>query len=51
MRVGYILHGHGTGALRDAVRKHLKTEVPHVRDSRPADASEGGDAVTVFYLA
>ena len=22
-RVGYVLHGHGTGALRDAVRKHL----------------------------
>jgi DNA mismatch repair protein MutS2 len=50
MRVGYILHGHGTGALRDAVRKHLKTGVPHVRDSRPADADEGGDAFTVFYL-
>jgi DNA mismatch repair protein MutS2 len=50
-RVGYILHGHGTGALRDAVRKHLKAGVPHVRDSRPADADEGGDAFTVFYLA
>jgi DNA mismatch repair protein MutS2 len=50
-RVGYVLHGHGTGALRDAVRKHLKTAVPHVRDAGPADASEGGDALTVFYLA
>lgn len=49
-RVGYVLHGHGTGALRDAVRKHLKVALPHIRDSRPADASEGGDAVTVFYL-
>jgi dsDNA-specific endonuclease/ATPase MutS2 len=36
--------------LREAVRKHLKTAVPHVRDSRPADAAEGGDAVTVFFL-
>jgi DNA mismatch repair protein MutS2 len=50
MRVGYILHGHGTGALRDAVRKHLKAGVPHVRDCRPADADEGGDAFTVFFL-
>ena len=23
-RVGYVLHGHGTGALREAVRKHLQ---------------------------
>jgi DNA mismatch repair protein MutS2 len=51
LRVGYVLHGHGTGALREAVRKHLKEVLPQVRDSRPADASEGGDAVTVFYLA
>jgi DNA mismatch repair protein MutS2 len=50
MRVGYVLHGHGTGALRDAVRKHLKTNVPMVRTFRPADADEGGDALTVFYL-
>ena len=28
-RVGYVLHGHGTGALRDAVRKHLSTNVSH----------------------
>lgn len=50
IRVGYVLHGHGTGALRDAVRKHLKTAVPLVRNSRPAAQDEGGDAVTVFYL-
>jgi DNA mismatch repair protein MutS2 len=50
-RIGYVLHGHGTGALRDAVRKHLKSAMPHVRDSGPADEGEGGDAVTVFYLA
>lgn len=50
-RVGYVLHGHGTGALREAVRKHLKVGIPHVRDSRPADTDEGGDAVTVFFLS
>jgi DNA mismatch repair protein MutS2 len=50
-RVGYVLHGYGTGALREAVRKHLNGSVPHVREAGPADTSEGGDAVTVFYLA
>jgi DNA mismatch repair protein MutS2 len=50
-RVGYVLHGHGSGALRDAVRKHLKSAMPHVRDCGAADEGEGGDAVTVFYLA
>jgi DNA mismatch repair protein MutS2 len=50
-RVGYVLHGYGTGALREAVRKHLNGGVPHVREARPADTDEGGDAVTVFYLA
>ena len=49
--VGYVLHGHGTGALRDAVRKHLKTVVQQVADVRPADPDEGGDAVTMFSIA
>jgi DNA mismatch repair protein MutS2 len=50
LRVGYVLHGHGTGALREAVRKHLKTALPQVQSSRPADPSEGGDGVTIFVL-
>jgi DNA mismatch repair protein MutS2 len=49
-RVGYVLHGHGTGALRAAVREHLRIAVPYVRESRPGDAQEGGDALTVFFL-
>lgn len=49
-RVGYVLHGHGTGALRDAVRKHLKTVVRDVEDVRSAEHDDGGDAVTVFRL-
>jgi DNA mismatch repair protein MutS2 len=49
-RVGYVLHGHGTGALRNAVRDHLRTNVPYVRLVRPGDDAEGGDAVTVFFL-
>jgi DNA mismatch repair protein MutS2 len=50
-RIGYVLHGYGTGALREAVRKHLNGGVPHVREAGPGDSDEGGDAVTVFYLA
>jgi DNA mismatch repair protein MutS2 len=49
-RVGYVLHGHGTGALRDAVRKHLKTVVSDVREVQAAERDDGGDAVTVFRL-
>jgi DNA mismatch repair protein MutS2 len=49
-RVGYVLHGHGTGALRGAVREHLRTALPYVHDARPGDEAEGGDAVTVFFL-
>jgi DNA mismatch repair protein MutS2 len=48
-RVGFVLHGHGTGALRNAVREHLR-EIPYVRDSRAADEADGGDALTLFFL-
>ena len=41
-----ILHGHGTGALKDALRAHLK-ESPYVGAFRRGDPQEGGDAVTV----
>ncbi|MDB4931631.1 MAG: hypothetical protein JWM10_4115 [Myxococcaceae bacterium] len=46
---GYVLHGHGTGALKIAVREHLKRS-PWVRGSRAADPEDGGDAFTVFWL-
>ncbi|MET0385448.1 MAG: Smr/MutS family protein, partial [Polyangiales bacterium] len=49
-RVGYVLHGHGTGALRSAVREHLRSNVPYVRDCRPGEQDEGGDGITVFHL-
>ena len=51
MRVGYVVHGHGSGALREAVRQHLKSNLPQVRESRAAHVDEGGEAVTVFFLA
>lgn len=46
IEVGFILHGHGTGAMKVAVRAHLG-KAPPVRGWRPANANEGGDAYTV----
>jgi DNA mismatch repair protein MutS2 len=44
-----ILHGKGTGALRDAVRRYLRDEkrVERFEDAVPY---EGGHGVTVAYL-
>lgn len=42
-----IIHGHGTGALKQAVRDFLKTS-PYVAKFRPGDESEGGDGVSVI---
>jgi DNA mismatch repair protein MutS2 len=47
--VGFVLHGHGTGALKSHVREHLRASA-YVEHSRPAEADEGGDAFTVFWL-
>jgi len=46
---GFVLHGHGTGALKSGVREHLRASA-YVEHSRPAEAAEGGDAFTVFWL-
>jgi DNA mismatch repair protein MutS2 len=42
----YIIHGHGTGALKQAVRDFLKTS-PYVAKYRPGEDTEGGDGVCV----
>ena len=42
-----ILHGHGTGALKQALRDHLASS-PYLASFRPGDRHEGGDAVTVI---
>jgi DNA mismatch repair protein MutS2 len=42
----YIIHGHGTGALKQAVREFLATS-PYVAKYRPGEDSEGGDGVCV----
>jgi len=44
--VGFILHGHGTGALKTAVRRHLPSSRV-ARRWRPANPEEGGDAYTI----
>jgi DNA mismatch repair protein MutS2 len=41
-----ILHGHGTGALKQALRDQLGSS-PYVASFRRGDDHEGGDAVTV----
>lgn len=47
--LGFVLHGHGTGALKSAVRTHLRAS-SHIEQSQPADTDSGGDAFTVFWL-
>jgi DNA mismatch repair protein MutS2 len=44
-----VLHGKGTGALRQALRQQL-THHPLVRSYASAPANEGGDGVTVVTL-
>jgi len=44
-----VLHGHGTGALKQALRDHLGAS-PYVAGFRPGEDHEGGDAVTVVSL-
>ncbi len=45
-----IVHGHGSGRLRAAVREHLRGH-PAVATQRPGGADEGGDGATVVELA
>ena len=44
-----IVHGLGTGALRDAVRRYLK-ESPYASEFAAAAPDEGGDGVTIAKL-
>jgi len=43
----YIVHGHGTGALRTYIRDYVSTS-PYVAKFRPGEQAEGGDGVTVI---
>ncbi len=44
-----VLHGHGTGKLKSAIRAHL-AKSPYVASHRPGEEFEGGDAVTMVGL-
>jgi DNA mismatch repair protein MutS2 len=45
-----ILHGKGTGALRQAIRQQLSHH-PLVKSQASADAKDGGDGITIVTLA
>ena len=45
----YIIHGNGTGALRTAIQKHLRTHKA-VKNFRPGRYGEGENGVTVVEL-
>ncbi|HWZ85948.1 MAG TPA: Smr/MutS family protein [Thermoanaerobaculia bacterium] len=44
-----VIHGHGTGRLRDGLRERLRTHAS-VAGLRPADAREGGNGATILEL-
>jgi DNA mismatch repair protein MutS2 len=49
-RAVFLLHGHGTGALREALREELG-RTRYVASFRSAERDQGGDGVTVVWLA
>ena len=49
-RVCFLVHGHGTGALKEAIRRELKSS-PYVRFFRAGAPGEGGDGVTIAWLS
>jgi DNA mismatch repair protein MutS2 len=46
----FLLHGHGTGALRDAIRKELARSA-YVARFASGEPDQGGEGVTVVWLA
>ena len=44
-----VVHGHGTGRLREAVREHFR-EHPAVASLHPAEPREGGNGATILEL-
>ena len=48
--VVWFIHGHGTGALKTALRKFLRDSA-YVRRSREGRRDEGGDGITLAWLS
>jgi DNA mismatch repair protein MutS2 len=48
--VAFLVHGHGTGALRESLRRELGAS-KYVDRFRGGESGEGGDGVTVVWLA
>jgi DNA mismatch repair protein MutS2 len=46
----FLIHGHGTGALKTGVRLHLKTS-PYAKRFFAAPREQGGDGATIVVLA
>jgi DNA mismatch repair protein MutS2 len=49
LREARLVHGHGTGRLRDAIRQHLRHH-PAVASFRSGEPKEGGNGATVVAL-
>lgn len=49
-QVAFFIHGHGTGALRKGLREHFE-ESPYVERFKGGERRQGGDGVTVIWLA
>ncbi len=45
----FLIHGHGTGALKAGVRRHLRAS-PYAGKFLPAPREQGGDGVTIVLL-
>lgn len=45
----FLIHGHGTGALKTAVRRHLRVS-PYAKRFFPAPREQGGEGATIVLL-